>query len=43
MVVTTLATLGAAMLLLRWNDKYSAAASAALLADSSIAEETNAG
>jgi NADH-quinone oxidoreductase subunit H len=40
---TTLATLGAAMFLLRWNDKYSAAASAALLADSSIAGETNAG
>src|ERR1700757_3444978 len=38
MAVTTLATVGAAMLLLRWNDKYSAAASAALLADSSIAE-----
>jgi NADH-quinone oxidoreductase subunit H len=43
MVVTTLATLGAAMLLLRWNDKYSAAASAALLADSSIVEDSHAG
>jgi NADH-quinone oxidoreductase subunit H len=40
---TSLATLGAAMLLLRWNDKYSAAASGALLAEPSIAEETNAG
>jgi NADH-quinone oxidoreductase subunit H len=38
---TTLATLGAAMMLLRWNDKYSAAA--ALLADSSIAEDLHAG
>jgi NADH-quinone oxidoreductase subunit H len=43
MVVTTAATLGAAMLLLRWNDKYSAAASAALLADSSIVEDSHAG
>ncbi len=43
MLFTTVATLGAAMLLLRWNDKYSAAASATLLADSSIVEETNAG
>jgi NADH-quinone oxidoreductase subunit H len=43
MVVTTLATLMAAMLLLRWNDKYSAAASAALLADSSIPENSHAG
>jgi NADH-quinone oxidoreductase subunit H len=43
MVVTTLATLGAAMLLLRWNDKYSAASSAALLTDSSIAEDSHAG
>ncbi len=43
MAVTTLATLGAAMLLLRWNDKYSAAASAALLADSSIVEDSHAG
>jgi NADH-quinone oxidoreductase subunit H len=43
MAVTTLATVGAAMLLLRWNDKYSAAASAALLADSSIAEDSHAG
>jgi len=42
MVVTTVATLGAAMLLLRWNDKYSAA-SAALLADSSIVEDSHAG
>jgi len=40
---TTLATLGAAMMLLRWNDKYSAAVSAALLADSSIAEDPHAG
>jgi NADH-quinone oxidoreductase subunit H len=43
MVITTAATLGAAMLLLHWNDKYSAAASAALLADSSVAEDTHAG
>jgi NADH-quinone oxidoreductase subunit H len=43
MAVTTLATVGAAMLLLRWNDKYSAAASAALLEDSSIAEDPHAG
>lgn len=43
MAVTTLATVGAAMLLLRWNDKYSAAASAAILADSSIAEGPHAG
>ena len=43
MVITTAATLGAAMLLLHWNDKYSAAASAALLTDSSIAEDTHAG
>ena len=43
MAITTLATLGAAMLLVRWNDKYSAAASAALLADSTTAEETHAG
>ena len=43
MVITTVATLGAAMLLLHWNDKYSAAASAALLADSSVAEDTHAG
>src|SRR6202795_1800869 len=43
MVFTTLATLGIAMLLLRWNDKYSAAASAALLADSPIAEDSHAG
>ena len=42
MLVTTAATLGAAMLLLRWNDKYSAAASAALLADSSVAEDPHA-
>ena len=41
--ITTLATLGAAMLLLRWNDKYSAATSATLLADSSIAEDSHAG
>ena len=40
---TSLATLGAAMMLLHWNDKYSAAASAALLADSSIAEDPHAG
>jgi len=43
MVVTTVATLGAAMLPLRWNDRYSAAASAALLADSSIVEDSHAG
>jgi NADH-quinone oxidoreductase subunit H len=43
MVFTTLATLGIAMLLLSWNDKYSAAASAALLADSSIVEDSRAG
>jgi len=43
MVITTAATLGAAMLLLHWNDKYAAAASAALLTDSSIAEDTHAG
>jgi NADH-quinone oxidoreductase subunit H len=43
MVITTAATLGAAMLLLHWNDKYSAGASAALLADSSVAEDTHAG
>jgi NADH-quinone oxidoreductase subunit H len=43
MAITTLATLGAAILLVRWNDKYSAAASAALLADPSIVEETHAG
>jgi len=38
-----MATLGAAMLLLRWNDKYSATASASLVADSSIAEDPHAG
>jgi NADH-quinone oxidoreductase subunit H len=43
MIVTTAATLGAALLLLRWNDKYSTAASSALLADSSVAEDTHAG
>ncbi|HET6929702.1 MAG TPA: complex I subunit 1 family protein [Candidatus Acidoferrum sp.] len=43
MLVTTGVTLAAAMLLLRWNDKYSAAASAALLADSSIVEDSHAG
>ena len=43
MVVTTMATLGAAMLLLRRNDKYSAPASASLMADSSIAEDPHAG
>jgi len=43
MAITTLATLGAAMLLVRWNDKYSAAASAALLTDSSIVEDPHAG
>jgi NADH-quinone oxidoreductase subunit H len=42
MVITTVATLGAAMLLLHWNEKYSAAASAALLADSSVAGGTHA-
>ncbi|HEV8075009.1 MAG TPA: complex I subunit 1 family protein [Candidatus Acidoferrum sp.] len=43
MIVTTAATLGAAILLLHWNDKYSAAASAALLADSSVVEDPHAG
>jgi NADH-quinone oxidoreductase subunit H len=43
MVPTTIATIFVAMLLIRWNDKYSAAASAALLAGSSIAEDTHAG
>ena len=43
MAITTTATLGAAMLLLHWNDKYSAAASAALLRDSSVPEDTHAG
>jgi NADH-quinone oxidoreductase subunit H len=43
MVITATATFGAAMLLLHWNDKYSATASAALLADSSVAEDTHAG
>ena len=43
MVITTVVTLGAAMLLLNWNDKYSAAASAARLADSSTAEGSHAG
>ena len=43
MVITTVVTIGAAMLLLHWNDKYSAAASAALMADSSVAEDTDAG
>jgi NADH-quinone oxidoreductase subunit H len=43
MVITTAATLVAAMLLLRWNDKYSAAASAEMLADPSVAEDSHAG
>jgi NADH-quinone oxidoreductase subunit H len=43
MIVTTAATLVAAMLLLRWNDKYAAAASAPLLADSSLPEDSHAG
>ena len=43
MILTTASTLGGALLLLRWNDKYSTAASAALLADSSVAEDTHAG
>jgi hypothetical protein len=43
MVITTAATLAAAMLLLRWNDQYSAAASAAMLADPSVAEDSHAG
>jgi len=43
LIITTGATLAVAMLLLRWNDKYSGAASAALAADSSIAEDTHAG
>lgn len=42
MVVTSLATLGAAMLLLRWNDQYSVSASDTLVADSAIAEDTHA-
>jgi NADH-quinone oxidoreductase subunit H len=41
--ITTMATIGFAMLLLRWNDKHASAASAALLADSSIAEDSHAG
>ena len=41
--ITTVAAIGAAMLLLHWNDKYSDAASAALLADSSVVEGTHAG
>lgn len=41
--ITTAATLGAAMLLLRWNDKHASAASATPLADSSVAEDTHAG
>jgi len=43
MVVTTAATLAAAMLLLHWNDKYSAAASTAMLADSSLPGDSHAG
>jgi NADH-quinone oxidoreductase subunit H len=43
LIVTTAATLVAAMLLLNWNDKYSSAASAALLADSSVTEDSHAG
>jgi NADH-quinone oxidoreductase subunit H len=43
MIVTTAATLVAAMLLLRWNDKFAAAASAPLLADSSLPEDSRAG
>ena len=43
MIGTTGVTLAAAMLLRRWNDKYSAAASGALLADSSVAEDSHAG
>jgi NADH-quinone oxidoreductase subunit H len=43
MVVTTMVTLVAAMLLLHWNDSYSATSSAALLADSSPMEDTHAG
>jgi NADH-quinone oxidoreductase subunit H len=43
MLVTTALTLAAAMLLLRWNDRYSTAASAALLVDPSIAEDSHAG
>jgi NADH-quinone oxidoreductase subunit H len=43
MIVTTTATLVAAMLLLHWNDKYAASASAPLLADSSLPEDSHAG
>jgi NADH-quinone oxidoreductase subunit H len=43
MIVTTAVTLVAATLLLHWNDKYSAAASAALSAESSIPEDSHAG
>jgi NADH-quinone oxidoreductase subunit H len=43
MIVTTGVTLVAAIFLLHWNDKYSVAASAALLADSSTVEDPHAG
>jgi NADH-quinone oxidoreductase subunit H len=43
MMITTVATLGVAILLLRWDDRYSTAASAALLADSSATEDIHAG
>jgi NADH-quinone oxidoreductase subunit H len=42
MVVSTMATLGVAMLLLRWNDKYSVSASNTLVTDSSFTEDTHA-
>ncbi len=43
MVPTTLGTIGVALLLIRWNDKYSAAASAALLGEQAKAEDSYAG
>jgi len=43
MIVTTAATLVAAMLLLHWNDKHAATASAPMLADSSLPEDSHAG
>ncbi len=43
MAPTTLGTIGVALLLIRWNDKYSAAASAALLGEQAKAEDSYAG
>ncbi len=43
MVITTVATVLAGLLLLYWDDKYFTAASVALAAESSTAEEPNAG